>query len=107
MVFSLCLCVTVLKISGYCNQSTTNCTVNVKKMTTKCPVEEICEIESIIEGENSEPAPKEIPNLTNLQNFSNQLGKSGTKPNLAIVVADDDDIADINSTLDLQLKTCN
>ena len=68
-------------------------------MTTKCPVEEweeICEIAATDEGADSELALKHILNLKNLQNFPNQRGKSGTKP--LYVVADDDDIADINTT---------
>ena len=63
-------------------------------MTTKCPVEEweeTCEIASTDEGEYSEPALKQIPNLKNLitkyprgMNFPNQRGKSGTKTHFAI-----------------------
>ncbi len=46
--------------------------------------EEICEIAATDEEADSEPALKQIPNLTNPKNFPNQLGKSGTKPTLPL-----------------------
>ena len=42
-----------------------NFTVKIKNGTTKCPVEEICEIAATDEGTDSEPARKQIPNLKN------------------------------------------
>ena len=87
-------------------------------MTTKCPVEEceeICEIAATDEGADSEPAPKQIPNL---KNFLNQHGNIGTKTHFAIVTEgnpvgcqichlsdDDDDTADINATDGFTLAT--
>ena len=50
---SLCLCASVLKNSVYLQ-----------------PVQQH-------RGEDSEPTPKEIPNLKNLKNFPNQVGKIG------------------------------
>ena len=84
----------------------------MKNVTTKCPVEEICEIAATDEGADSEPARKQIPNLTNPTtkytrgtNFPSQRGKSAIKP--LYVGGDDADIADINATDVFRLATDN